>query len=194
MAQLIEPFEEAGAGDLAQALVATFGSVRRAIFASEDQITSATAGNAQLARQITAARVMMETVMREEILRMPIHPADPALLEYLRLKIGALDEERLHAIFLDNQCRYIRDETVSDGHAGEIRFHRKRLFQRAFELGAQAIILAHNHPSGSADPSESDIAETRILAGIATQLGLRLVDHLIVARNGVSSLKAGGHL
>jgi DNA repair protein RadC len=61
-------------------------------------------------------------------------------------------------------------------------------------VGAQGIILAHNHPSGSSEPSKADIDATRRLAGLLEELDLLLVDHLIVGRSEITSMRKGGFL
>ena len=68
----------------------------------------------------------------------------------------------------------------------------REVARRALELSATAIILAHNHPSGSAEPSELDIRSTRGLQALAVPMGVELVDHLIVGAREVFSMRAAG--
>ena len=133
--------------------------------------------------------MLYETALAEEIVAKPVDIGDPALLRYLRNKLGRIKEERLHAIFVDSQSCFIRDECVALGGSNIVHTSFRYLFRRAMDLGAEGIVLAHNHPSGSPEPSQSDIEATREIIDIGKKLELAIIDHLIVARHQVYSMK-----
>lgn len=118
------------------------------------------------------------------------------MIEYLRAVV--LDDhghaERFHAVFLDFDRRYIGDAAMGLGNASTLTLRMRDLFGRALGVGANAIIVAHNHPSGNCLPSETDIAATRRLEAIGAALDIELVDHLIFTREAVYSMRAGGDL
>ena len=136
----------------------------------------------------------MEAVLREEAAGRAVSSSDPALLRYLRWHFGGLRDERLHVIFLDSNSRYLADETLAIGKAGAVEFRARTVVKRAIELGADRLILAHNHISGDCRPSKQDVAATKSLSAIVHALDIELVDHLIITTSGAYSLAAGRKL
>lgn len=131
-------------------------------------------------------------VLREEALKAPILSTCEALIDYLFADMAHLPAERLRVLFLDSKNRLLRDEMVSEGSVNEAPIYPREIMRRALEVGATALILAHNHPSGDAQPSEGDIRSTRRVAEAAQALDIRIHDHVIVARSGWSSFRMLG--
>ena len=123
-----------------------------------------------------------------------VDSADPQLHRYLAARLGALSEERMHAVFIDTRGGYISDETIAVGGSASLPVRCRTLFQRALAVEAQALLLAHNHPSGDSGASREDVAVTRELTAIARQLDLKIIDHLIVTSTEVFSMKRAGLL
>ena len=96
------------------------------------------------------------------------------------------------AIFADGAGFVIREEVLSEGSEAHVCVTQRKIFGRALNLDARRIVLAHNHPSGDANPSQSDIAQTRTLCLKARDLGIVIEDHLIVGVRKVVSMKARG--
>lgn len=115
----------------------------------------------------------------------------PAVLAELRAKLGDQCNERLTLIYLDKNGRYLTDETLALGTRDVLRGRYRRLIQRAFETGAATMIVAHNHPSGVARPSDRDVTFTRALRALTRALDLSLEDHIVVTRDAVFSIKRG---
>jgi DNA repair protein RadC len=88
----------------------------------------------------------------------------------------------------------IRDELASEGSIDQSAIYTREVVKRALDLGAAAIILVHNHPSGSPEPSRQDIAITRDIAAAAAKLGVTLHDHIIIGGKDYRSLRAMGLL
>lgn len=151
-------------------------------------------GEQQTGPIIHAARIMIEAAFREQVVGSPVMSMDPALGRYLRSRLGDFRDERMHAIFLDGQRRYIADENVGEGTHGDVVLHSRRLLSRAFELSAVILIIAHNHPSGECSPSAADIVATRRLKELCAAVDLVLEDHLIITRTHLYSFKGGGDL
>jgi DNA repair protein RadC len=143
---------------------------------------------------IHAARAIVEAALREEVVGSSVDSMDPALGRYLRSRFGDFRNERMHAIFLDGQGRYIADENVSEGTHADVVLHSRRLLARAFDLNAVRLIIAHNHPSDACSPSTADIEATRRLKEICAAVDLVLEDHLILTRSRCFSMKKGGYL
>jgi DNA repair protein RadC len=116
------------------------------------------------------------------------------LLDYCHVALAHEPVEAVRVLYLDRKNRLMRDEQVARGTVDHIPLYPREVVKRALELGASALIVVHNHPSGDPTPSRGDIATTRQLQEAATALGLVLHDHLIVARQGHTSFRAEGLL
>ena len=119
-----------------------------------------------------------------------------AMIEYLRQVVLQAPErgERFHTIFLDARRAYLGDEPMGHGDISALTIRMRELFGKALAVGASAIIVAHNHPSGVCRPSQLDIEATLRLAEVAKALDIELLDHLIFTHNAVYSMRAGGNL
>lgn len=192
MADLLVPFAGDQAKELADRLIGQFGSLARALAASPSQLSAAAGGHEAACVAIAGARRLFEAALDEELVRAPVDGADPALHQYLRARLAPSGAEQLHVIYCDSAHGYLADETLASGDARRIEARARPVIERALALGAAGFLLAHNHPSGVCRPSADDILSTRRLDAIAEALELRLVDHLIVTRRSIYSMRAGG--
>jgi DNA repair protein RadC len=96
---------------------------------------------------------------------------------------------RRDAADLDKRNQLIADELQQVGTVDHTPVYPREVVKRALELSATAIILVHNHPSGDPTPSQADIQMTKSIVAIAAPLGISVHDHIIVGKNGHSSLK-----
>ena len=194
MADLLVPFAGDEAEELARKLIERFGSLGRALAADPRQLREAIGGHDAACAAISGARRLVSAAIDEEFVRAAVDGSDPALHRYLRSHLGSEANERLHAIFCDEHRGYIADETVVSGSASRIEVRARPLIERALALGATGFLIAHNHPSGLCQPSREDIDGTRRLDAVAQALELELVDHLIVTRRAVFSMREAGLL
>lgn len=109
--------------------------------------------------------------------------------EYLK-DMRELSKEHLRGIYLNSHFRVIHDETISVGSMTANIVHPREVFKPAIEHGAVALIIAHNHPSGSTKPTQSDIDITEQLIKAGKILGIDLLDHIIIAKNKFASVPA----
>ena len=100
--------------------------------------------------------------------------------------------EQFRLLFLDGKNALIVDEVQQKGTVNHTPVYVREVVKRALELGASAIVMCHNHPSGDPSPSKDDIAMTKEVAAAADKLGIALHDHLIIGRKGHASLKSMG--
>ncbi|QFT78881.1 JAB domain-containing protein [Erythrobacter sp. THAF29] len=129
-------------------------------------------------------------------------PLDPqqarvsAMIAYLRRTVLAAPQgcERFHAIFVDDRRAFLADATLGEGGSAALSVRMRHLFAKALSVGANGLIIAHNHPSGDCRPSAKDIVSTRRLKEIAVALDIELIDHLIITESAVYSMRAGGNL
>ena len=104
------------------------------------------------------------------------------------------DTERFRILFLDIKNTLIKDEVQQRGTVNHTPVYPREVVKRALELGASALILVHNHPSGSAEPSRADIEMTNKIRDVGAGMGVTLHDHIIVARAGTTSFRSRGLL
>lgn len=102
--------------------------------------------------------------------------------------MGTQGKERLHGLYLGSQYQVVHDEVISIGSLTSNVVHPREVFQPAISRGAVAVIIAHNHPSGSLEPSDADVDVTRQLIGAGKILGIDLLDHLIITADGYRSI------
>jgi len=114
--------------------------------------------------------------------------------QYCAARLAHLEIEHCVALFLDNRLRLITCDEVSKGTLSQASVYPREIVKAALRHHAAAIILAHNHPSGLAEPSQSDIALTHHLRKALALVDIRLLDHLIVTRNVTVSLAEQGVL
>jgi DNA repair protein RadC len=139
-------------------------------------------------------RDAMLHALRTEALAGPILGDSGALIDYLSLDMAHLPTERLRVLFLNSGNRLLYDETLAEGSVSETPVYPREIMRRALEVGATALILVHNHPSGDPRPGRDDIEATRRIAEAGRALDICIHDHVIVARSGWSSFRALGLL
>jgi DNA repair protein RadC len=107
-------------------------------------------------------------------------------------ELGHAKKEHLVGLYLDAQSGLIHRETVSVGSLNTTRTHPREILYPAIVHLAMGFILVHNHPSGSLDPSDEDVAFTRAVQRAGETVGIELYDHLIVTKSGFTSLRERG--
>ena len=112
------------------------------------------------------------------------------VLDYCRTTMAFAEQEEFRILFLDKRNLLITDEVQGRGTVDHTPVYPREVIRRALEVGATALVLVHNHPSGDPTPSTADIKMTHDIIAIAKPLGIAIHDHLIVGRHGHSSLRA----
>ena len=105
-----------------------------------------------------------------------------------------LEQEQLRGIYLNVAAKVIGSKVLTVGTARQSLSDPATVFRPALKLGAASVILVHNHPSGETEPSQADVMVTREIAAAGKILHIKLLDHLIVSRNGFTSLLGKGLL
>lgn len=179
---------------LAKALIAEFGTFAKVISAPPAKLKKIPgAGDAAVA----ALKVTQDAALRllqAEIKDQPILQSWKALLDYCRASMGYNKTEQFRIFFLDRKNKLIADELQQEGTVDHTPVYPREVVKRALDLGASAIILAHNHPSGDSTPSKADIHMTNKILEAATPLGVAIHDHLIIGASEHYSFKSNGLL
>lgn len=177
---------------LARSLIARFGGLAGVLNADARTLAGhpgmGDASAAALKIVAVAARRMARSAVREA----PVLGSWQALLDYLHIDMAHLTIERVRVLFLSTRNMLIADEVLSEGSLDEAAIHPREVIRRALDLGAAALILVHNHPSGSPEPSRADVQITGRIAEAGRLLGITVHDHVIIGREGHVSLKAKG--
>lgn len=114
--------------------------------------------------------------------------------DYLRLKLAAAEHEVFAVMFLNSQHMLIAFEEMFRGTLTQTSVYPREVVKRALALNAGAVILAHNHPSGAAEPSRADEALTTSLKSALSLVDVRVLDHIVVCAHGTVSLAERGLL
>ena len=112
--------------------------------------------------------------------------------DYLRLAIGMLEHEVFCVVFLDAQHRVIELRQMFRGTVTQTSVYPREVVKEALQLNSSAVILAHNHPSGVAEPSRADEHLTQTLKSALLMFDVRVLDHLIVTASSVLSMAERG--
>ncbi len=99
-----------------------------------------------------------------------------------------LKKEQLRGIYLNSRYQIVHDEVISIGSLTANIVHPREVFRPALENSAAAVIIAHNHPSGSSKPSDADIVITKQIVEAGEILGIDVLDHIIITKHGFSSI------
>lgn len=142
-------------------------------------------------------RAVLETVQRllsAEMEQRDALSSPRAVRDYLRLRLQGLESEVFMALFLDAQNRVIAAEELFRGTLTQTSVYPREVVKRALHHNAGAVIFAHNHPSGIAEPSRSDEALTQALKQALALVDVKVLDHFIVAGSGCLSFAERGLL
>lgn len=177
---------------LAKSLIVRFGSLAGVLNADPRALEAHPGMGETSAAALKIVALAARRLAKEEVREKPVIGSWQALLDYLHIDMAHLTVERVRVLYLNAQNMLIYDEHVGDGSIDEAAIHPREVIRRALDLGATALILAHNHPSGSPEPSRADIQITNRIAEAGRLLGITVHDHIIVGRHGHVSLKAKG--
>ena len=112
--------------------------------------------------------------------------------DYVMFELGRKEREVFFCLFLDNQHRVIDCQVLFEGTIDGAMVHPREVLKAALKLNAAAMIFSHNHPSGVAEPSQADISITKRLKTALAVVDIRVLDHLIVGENVVTSMAERG--
>ncbi|TNE33290.1 MAG: JAB domain-containing protein [Alphaproteobacteria bacterium] len=177
---------------VAKTLLKHFGSLAAVLNADPGALMQVKGVGKTSAAALKSVALAARRMARSEVREKPLLGSWQALLDYLSIDMAHLTVERVRVLYLDTRNRLIDDHHVGDGSIDEATIHPREVIRRAMDVGASALILVHNHPSGNAEPSRADIQITQKIAEAGRLLGITVHDHVIVGREGHVSLKAKG--
>ena len=179
---------------LAKQLIAQFGSFAEVIAAPRARLREVSGIGESVATQLKIIEAAALRLARSELLNKPVLSSWGAVIDYCAAAMARSPHEEFRTLFLDRKNVLIGDEVQTRGTIDHTPVYPREIVKRALELGASAIILVHNHPSGDPTPSRADIEMTREVVSAAKALNIAVHDHLVVGRGGHASFKSLGLL
>jgi DNA repair protein RadC len=179
---------------LAQSLLDRFGGWAGLLAAGVQDLGRVKGLGPAKRAEIAAVLEIARRSLNQQLADKPAMSDVDMVKRYVRLQLGSLGHEVFAVLFLDTQLKLIAMETLFQGSLSSTTVHPREVVKRALALGAGAAILAHNHPSGHAEPSQADELLTRQLSQALALVDVRVVDHFVVGANEVVSFAERGLL
>lgn len=178
--------------DMGRQLIQRFGSLGKLLAAEPGDFARGSGLGPAKYAQFMAVKELARRVLAEEMQLGDALSSPQAVRQYLRLAIGVRDVEVFVALFLTAQNRVLAVEEVFKGTLTETRVYPREIVRRALQHNAHAVIVAHNHPSGVAEPSAADRALTASLKQALALVDISLLDHFVVTGSHAESLAERG--
>ena len=177
---------------LAQQMLDSFGGLSGLLNALPDDLKRikglGPAKRAEMAAVIELARRSLSN----ELTQRPALDVPAKVKEFLRLQLGGYEHEVFAVLFLDARSQLLKLEEMFRGTLTQTSVYPREIVKRALELQASAVILAHNHPSGVAEPSRADEYLTQTLISALKLVDVRVLDHMVVGESSVISFAERG--
>ena len=187
--------KERGVLQMAEEVLGTFGGVAGLLHAAAQDLKKVkglggTAKRAELLAVIELARRALSQRLKER----EVFGSPEAVKQYLQLHLAHRPHEVFAVLFLDAQNRLVAMEELFRGTLTQTSVYPREVVRRALQLDAAAVVLAHNHPSGTVQPSRADEALTQTLKSALALIDVRVLDHVIVAPGDALSMAEKGLL
>lgn len=179
---------------LARRLLDTFGDFNRVLAARPVRLAEVEGVGDAVIQELKIVEAAARRMARSRVIDRPVLSGWQALLDYCHTVMAHRETEEFRVLYLDRKNVLIADEAQASGTVDHVPVYPREVVRRALDLGASALILVHNHPSGDATPSEADIQMTRQIAAAVQTLGIVLHDHIIVGKECEVSFRADGYL
>lgn len=179
---------------VAHRLMEAFGDINGVLSASAERLAAVRGVGPSVAHDIKIVEAAAHRLARARVINRPVISGWDAVIDYCHTTMSHRDTEQFRILFLDRKNTLIADEEQARGTVDHVPVYPREVLKRALELGASALILVHNHPSGDPTPSEADIAVTAQIRSGAEALGIVLHDHIVIGRSREVSFRSRGLL
>jgi DNA repair protein RadC len=169
-------------------LLDRFGTLAEVLSADTEALAAAGLSLPAIA-EVKFVREVALRFLRADLHQRPVVGSWDKLIDYCSAQIAYSKVEEFHILFLDRKNALIKDERQQRGTIDYTPVYTREVMKRALNLGASALILVHNHPSGDPTPSAADIAVTNDISKTAAALGIAVHDHLIIGRGVHASFR-----
>ncbi len=179
---------------LAKELLKRFGGFAEVISADPQRLREVNGVGEAVIAALKVVRVSALRLARGEVMERSVLSSWQALIDYLSAAMSHDGTEQFRILFLDRKNVLIADERQQSGTVDHTPVYPREVVKRALELGASALIMVHNHPSGDPTPSKADIEMTREVIEAGARMGITVHDHLVIGKGRHESFKALGLL
>jgi DNA repair protein RadC len=183
-----------GVFDLAQQVLGDFGGFAGLLHAEAADLKRIKGLGPAKRAEIAAVVEMARRALAQPLRSAPVFDSPGKVKDYVALHLGTRAQEVFAVLFLDGQHRLLKLEVLFHGTLTQTSVYPREVVRRALELHAGAVILAHNHPSGVAEPSRADEHLTQTLKSALQLVDVRVLDHLVVGQGMVLSFSERGLL
>ena len=173
---------------MGQELVDTFGGMAGLLNTPADALKKIKGLGPAKRAEIVAVLELARRALASQLQQKTMFESPQAIRNYLQLQLGSRDHEVFAVLFLDTSHRLIVLEEMFRGTLTQTSVYPREVVVRALSLNAANVVLAHNHPSGSAQPSRADEAITQTLKAALALVDVRVMDHFIVTSNQAVSM------
>lgn len=180
--------------DLARDLLTEFGSLNGIFYATRDALTAVHGMGDSKYVQVQAIFEMARRALSEQMRQRDALTSPQQVRDYLCLKLGGMTREVFVVLFLDAQNRVMAQEELFAGTLTQTSVYPREVVKRALHHNSAAVIFAHNHPSGVAEPSRADELLTKALKDALALVEVRVLDHFVIAGNAALSFAERGLL
>ena len=182
-----------GVLQMAQEVLDSFGGLAGLLHASADDLKriKGLGGSAKRA-ELVAVLELARRALAEQLRAEPVFETPGAVKDYVQLQLGQRPHEVFAVLFLDSQHRLIALEELFRGTLSQTSVYPREVALRALHHHAAAVVLAHNHPSGSVAPSRADEVMTQTLKSALALIDVRVLDHVIVGPGQALSMAEKG--
>jgi DNA repair protein RadC len=175
---------------LAKGLIAKFGSFAEVVSAPIKLLEDVEGISVNTAISLKAIEASSIKLSSQKIMKKTVLQNWETVLDYCHSAMAWKKEEQFRVLFLNKKNVLIADELQGEGTVDHTPVYPREIVKQALDLGATAVILIHNHPSGSNEPSKEDIFMTKEIKKTLQGVGVSLHDHLIISREGHYSFKS----
>ncbi|MDW5442297.1 RadC family protein [Polaromonas sp. SM01] len=179
---------------MGQELVDTFGGVAGLLHTGPEALKSIKGLGPAKRAELVAVLELARRALAQQLQDKPLFSTPQAVRDYLQLQLGSRPHEIFAVLFLDSQHRLIALEELFRGTLTQTSVYPREVVVRALALNAASVVLAHNHPSGAAEPSRADEALTQTLKSALALVDVRVLDHFVVTRSQAVSMAELGLL
>jgi DNA repair protein RadC len=177
---------------IAKKLVKRFGSLSGALAAPAGRLMEIDGVGQRVASDLRLVRRCAERFVRADLAARETLASTDAVVDYFRTTLRGAEREEFHVLFLDKKNGFLAAEKAQEGTVDHTPVYPREVLKRAIELGASAIVLVHNHPSGDPTPSRADVTMTARIVEAVAPVGITVHDHLVIGGNDYASLRASG--
>ena len=177
---------------IAKDLIAKFKDLNGVLRASPEELEQVKGISRNTAIALKTVQAAGLRVLRQNVMKQPVLSSWSKLIDYLTASMSEESREHFRLLFLNKKNELIADELQGSGTVDHTPAYPREIMKRALEVGATALIMVHNHPSGDPSPSRADIDLTNAVIAAADTFDIAVHDHIIISRNGYTSFRSEG--